>query len=296
MFDDLQSIIDTSTSYESLYASENRWSHLIVTDTSRTFPEHAEFTEDHRAALFRILNAYANLNQDVGYCQGMNFVAGLLLIVSKSEYETFWMFVRLMDYGKLNELYMEKFPLLHRYIRAFDLLMEESIPELREHFLAENLDPAVYLHRWFLTLFINCLPLDTVLVIWDVIVCDGPPVMLSISVALLKVLEDVLIQMNFEDIVKFFKTIKLGDYDNECDGTVIGKLLIRQSDTIDIPPHVMQELRDPEEERLTRQGFHVPAENSCSCEACSYKALSKGWPLMAIPEDSRLKTTYYDFL
>lgn len=242
-FEDARSSAPKGT-YQRLHERENRWSHLISIDISRTFPEHADFNEDLQAALWRILNAYANLNRDVGYCQGMNFIAGLLLLVSKSEDETFWMFVRLMEDGKLNGFYKEKFPLLRLYLRAFDQLVAETIPELREHFIAENVQPAVYLHQWFLTLFINCLPLPTVLIIWDVIVCDGLPVIMSITVSLLKVLKNVLMNMHFEDIVKFFKTMKAGD--EECDATMIGQLLIKQSNRIDIPPHILQQLQTPE--------------------------------------------------
>ena len=67
-----------------------------------------------------------------------------------------------------------------------------------------------YLHQWFLTLYINCLPLETVLVIWDVVVCEGLHVLLNITLSLLKVLQSVLLKLEFEDIVKFFKTMKAG--------------------------------------------------------------------------------------
>lgn len=243
-FEDIRSSASKDT-YQQLCERQSRWSHLITMDISRTFPQHEDFNEDQQAALWRILNAYANLNQKVGYCQGMNFIAGLLLIVSKSEIESFWMLVCLMEVGKLNGFYKEKFPLLRLYLSAFDVLLAETVPELREHFIAENVQPEVYLHQWFLTLLINCLPLPTVLIIWDVIVCDGLPRILSITVAILKVLEGALIHMHFEDIVKFFKAMKSGD--DESSATKIGHLLIKQSNQIDIPPHILEKLQTPEE-------------------------------------------------
>lgn len=278
----------TKDRYTFLYERQNCWSHLISIDTTRTFVAHTDFASDQQAALQRILNAYANLNPDVGYCQGMNFIAGLLLIVSKSEYEAFWMFVHLMEDGKLNAFYMEKFPLLHRYLRAFDLLMEETLPELREHFIAENVHPVVYLHQWFLTLLINCLPFQTVLLIWDVIMCDGPPIMLAITVAILKVLKNVLIKMDFESIVVFLRTIRAGDADT--DAALIGRLLIKESDSIDIPAHILQELRNSDLNKHSFEDMHATSERITSSQV-----MSKEWPLMIIPEDSRLET-YHDFI
>ncbi len=49
-----------------------------------------------QAALRRVLKAYSLHDPDVGYCQGMNFIAGMLLTIV-SEEEAFWMLV-----GKFN--------------------------------------------------------------------------------------------------------------------------------------------------------------------------------------------------
>jgi hypothetical protein len=49
-----------------------------------------------QAQLYRILTAYANLDRRTGYCQGMNFLAGLLLAVGLPEVEAFYTFVSLM--------------------------------------------------------------------------------------------------------------------------------------------------------------------------------------------------------
>jgi len=227
--------------FERLRNKKNNWTNLIKIDVPRTFPGVNEFTPEMQQQLEHILNAYANLNQDVGYCQGMNFIAGLLLLVPEASVdEAFWMFVYLMEYDGLNGFFKDRFPLLRKYLRALDMLLEQRIPELRDHFTKENVEPAVYLHQWFLTLFVNCLPIPTVFVLWDAIICDGLPVILSITASLLNVLKGVLLTMGFEDIVRFFKTMKTGDED--CDATVIGQLLVKRSHRMDIPGPVLQSL------------------------------------------------------
>lgn len=47
----------------------------IRIDLPRTFPENV-FFENIRTPLFNVLIAYANHNKDIGYCQGLNFIAG----------------------------------------------------------------------------------------------------------------------------------------------------------------------------------------------------------------------------
>ncbi|CAK9055285.1 Ecotropic viral integration site 5 protein homolog (EVI-5) (Neuroblastoma stage 4S gene protein) [Durusdinium trenchii] len=167
--------------YKELQMAENEFLHLIEIDIPRTFPEDPKFGPRQQESLFRILKAYANLCPDVGYCQGMNFIVGLLLLVVQGgafggddrdlppemEEETFWMFFSLMECSHLNGFYRRQFPLLKRYLWAFEELLSTTLPELQQHFLKENLQHAVYLHQWFLTLFISSLPLPMVLVFWD---------------------------------------------------------------------------------------------------------------------------------
>merc|ERR1719503_461981 len=68
--------------YASLSKRDNDWTAVIEIDIARTFPELKSFDQTNQNQLWRVLNAYASYNPTLGYCQGMNFVAGLLLIVS----------------------------------------------------------------------------------------------------------------------------------------------------------------------------------------------------------------------
>ncbi len=56
--------------------------------------------QEGQAALRRVLRAYAAYDQEVGYCQGMNFVAGLLLMYMPGEAHAFGALVMLME-GRL---------------------------------------------------------------------------------------------------------------------------------------------------------------------------------------------------
>lgn len=53
---------------------------VINKDLRRTFPENPFFNHEGQAQLRKLLLAYAGLHEEVGYCQGMNFVAGFLLV------------------------------------------------------------------------------------------------------------------------------------------------------------------------------------------------------------------------
>ena len=221
-------------------------------DVPRTFTHSLRIPESTLESLGRILNAYANLNPEVGYCQGMNFLAGLLLrvlspqaayISLEEEEDVYWMFVCLMDYDSLRDFYRDGFPLLMKYTIAFYELMKLEIPDLLAHFDKEGISPSLFLHQWYLSLFVNCLPFPTVLILWDSIIADGLPVVLTLSVSLLKVLKNVLMKMDFEQIIKFFKTMRNGD--EECDAQIIGQLLVKQACLITIPKDLLKSLSAP---------------------------------------------------
>ncbi|GFH32092.1 RabGAP/TBC protein [Haematococcus lacustris] len=70
-------------------ASGREWLQQIEKDLKRTFAGHAVMSEGGRLALRRILAAYALHNPGVGYCQGTNYIAAVLMMFL-SEEDTFY--------------------------------------------------------------------------------------------------------------------------------------------------------------------------------------------------------------
>ena len=58
-----------------------------------------------KQSLLRVLRAYAVYDAEVGYCQGMNFLAGLLLTWMPNEATAFGGLVVLMQQRMLRDLY-----------------------------------------------------------------------------------------------------------------------------------------------------------------------------------------------
>jgi hypothetical protein len=231
--------------YKKLSTQDNAHTKQIEIDIARTFPDLKTFAQEQQQKLLRVLNAYAAYNPKLGYCQGMNFVAGLLLLVSNfQEEECFGVLVCLMDHAGLAGFYGEKLLLFRRYLRACDKLVQETVPDLRDHFKKENVHAEMYLHQWFLTLFINCFPLTMVIIIWDVIICEGLEVVLRIAVSILQVLKDSLLAMQFEEIIKFFKMMRTyDDEDSELNAFKIGQLLMKHTELVKVPQNILDELR-----------------------------------------------------
>ncbi|UKK01382.2 hypothetical protein MACK_002195 [Theileria orientalis] len=216
--------------YESYATQDNEYVSIINIDVPRTFPELKVFNKEAQNQLYRILSAYGNYQPEIGYCQGMNFVAGLLLLVSGfNEKEAFVGFVGLMNEFKLQEFYKPSFPMIKTYIRGFERLLKELAPDLYEHLQREEVSVAVFLHQWLLTMFVASLPLRTVVALWDYMLYNGLSSILTVSLGLMWLLMPQITRLNFEGILTLLKDIKCSD---SKDDLRVGRVIINQAHRI----------------------------------------------------------------
>eukprot|EP00049_Salpingoeca_infusionum_P007035 m.114682 g.114682 ORF g.114682 m.114682 type:complete len:836 (-) comp13548_c1_seq4:92-2599(-) len=151
----------------------------ISLDLDRTFYTHAMFMErggQGQQELFNILTAYAAFNPEVGYCQGMAFIAAVLLM-SMSEEEAFWALLCLMESEQhLKGFYSERLEKVQEEASVFSGILAMRIPSLALHLSTEFVHPLMYVTQWFMCAFTS-LPLwDTVLSIWDAFILRGSTV------------------------------------------------------------------------------------------------------------------------
>jgi hypothetical protein len=79
----------------------------INKDINRTFHFGRFKTEVGQQELKRVLQAIAYVRPEIGYCQGMNFVAAALLFFLSDEEMVFWTFLSFLDDRELNSLYFK---------------------------------------------------------------------------------------------------------------------------------------------------------------------------------------------
>ncbi len=98
--DELRRRMGSQLYYELLASEEEtKYDDIIERDLNRTFPEHFFFqgeTGHGQVALRNVLKVYSLYDREVGYCQGMGYIAGILLLHMPPE-NAFWMLVSLME-------------------------------------------------------------------------------------------------------------------------------------------------------------------------------------------------------
>lgn len=142
-------------------------------DAHRTFPEIPFFGPSSRAGpgqsqLYRILTAYSHLDTELGYTQGLNFVAALLLLAGLSEDAAFYAFASLLLRCGLRRFYTPGLPLAMEAHATLARLLQHGWPSLASHLEEGGVPPQLYSTQWLLSGFVSSpLPPSTALVIFD---------------------------------------------------------------------------------------------------------------------------------
>jgi hypothetical protein len=185
----------------------------IRKDLNRTLSDEPCFNlSETQTSLYRLLKAFANLDKEVAYCQGMNFIFGFVLLLSDfNELDSLYMLIGLFsttyrEFFNLRGFYLTGFPLLKLYIFIFFYHFEKRMPALRSHFLDLDIPDEIWVAKWFQTLYTINLPLNVVVRLWDCLIVYGLPFVISFTLALIKNLEDDLLKASDTiDIVEYFK-------------------------------------------------------------------------------------------
>ncbi|EOA84683.1 uncharacterized protein SETTUDRAFT_20213 [Exserohilum turcica Et28A] len=158
----------------------------IEKDLNRSLPEYPGFqSEEGIGRLRRVLTAYSWTNEEVGYCQAMNIVVAALLIYM-SESQAFFLLSVLCDrlvpgyysqtmYGTLLDQ------------KVFESLVEKTMPILWDHLVKSDVQLSVVSLPWFLSLYINSMPLIFAFRVLDVFFLEGPKVLFQIGLAILRI-------------------------------------------------------------------------------------------------------------
>ncbi|EFY93027.1 GTPase activating protein (GAP) [Metarhizium acridum] len=174
---------DTLTKFE---GQESLAIDEIEKDLNRSLPEYPGFqSEEGIGRLRRVLTAYSWVNPDVGYCQAMNIVVAALLIYM-SEAQAFFLLSSLCDrlvpgyysttmYGTLLDQ------------KVFESLVERTMPILWEHLVKSDVQLSVVSLPWFLSLYINSMPLIFAFRVLDVFFVEGPKVLFQVGLAILRI-------------------------------------------------------------------------------------------------------------
>ncbi|XP_026026710.1 TBC1 domain family member 1 isoform X2 [Maylandia zebra] len=258
------------TPYKELLKQLTSQQHAILIDLGRTFPTHPYFQAQLGAgqlSLYNILKAYSLLDPEVGYCQGLSFIAGVLLL-HMGEEDAFDMLKFLMYDAGLRKQYRPDMIILQIQMYQLSRLLHDYHRDLYSHLEQQEIGPSLYATPWFLTVFASHFPLGFVARVFDMVFLQGSEVIFKVALSLLGSHKPLILQHDsLESIVDFIKTMlpNLGLVQMEktinqvCEMDVSKQLQayeveyhVLQDELLDTPPTLNQHQRAAQLERTNQ--------------------------------------------
>jgi hypothetical protein len=178
----------------------------IRKDICRTFPEN---DKDKEEKLYRVLKVFSLIDREINYCQGMNFIAGFLLIMSNfNEVETLCLFISLfmMNENILRGFYLDGFAVLKLFIFQFEKYLEKKEPKISSKFKYLNLPCEIWISPWFLCFFSANLPLIFAVRVWDCLLSYGLNFLIVFALCYMKYFRDEILNcQDSGDLLQVFR-------------------------------------------------------------------------------------------
>ncbi|KAM4733074.1 TBC1 domain family member 2A isoform 2-T2 [Anableps anableps] len=184
-------------------------SRQIQLDLHRTLTTNQNFSSPLSPALQqlrRILLAFSWQNPAVGYCQGLNRLAAIALLVLQDEEDAFWCLVAVVEVIMPQDYYTQNLVASQADQRVLKDFMAEKLPRLAAHFEGHGIDVSLITFNWFLVVFVESLPSDILLPVWDAFLYEGTKVIFRYALALFKYKEDDLLKI--QDSVEIYQYLR----------------------------------------------------------------------------------------
>ncbi|CAD8173883.1 unnamed protein product [Paramecium pentaurelia] len=182
----------------------NLYEETIKLDVQRSLHIHKDKINSN--VLQSLLRIYAFYNQEVGYCQGMNYIAGYLYLIYQDQEIAYKAFDRMMNlYFK--ELYINDFSKLKTGFYAFERLLCIFLPELSSHLKDQKIDASYYVASWFITLYSNVFQYSQrsalLNVIWDLFLAEEWKGFYKATFYIFSLIQQQILNLEFDEILHY---------------------------------------------------------------------------------------------
>ena len=178
----------------------------IGRDITRTFYTDKFVNGNGKEMIDNILTAIAFIRPEIGYCQGMNFIAGALVSYIDEEKINFYIFLTFIDDIELNLLYLKNMPDYSIRVYQLNYFIKKFFPKLNIHFKKNQINPDIFFSKWILAIFSSYLPFEVLCKVWDVFIIDKWKAIFKFSMAFLAIMEDELLTMDLQTFSQYFRS------------------------------------------------------------------------------------------
>lgn len=157
---------------------------VIEEDLPHTFPQTSFFSaEENIQSLKRVLCAYAQINQELGYRSGMSFFAGTFLMYL-DENAALWAFYNVLTGFRTfhRDFFTDGAPRVLLASKMLEELVKDKFPKIHKHFAEIGLKYESFAGKWFIPAFLTFKwPAEMMLRLFDLFLFYGTRSLLSFA-------------------------------------------------------------------------------------------------------------------
>ena len=138
----------------------------VQRDIDRTFYLDYFIKGNGKKELKNVLETMSIIKENVGYCQGMNFIVGALIYLFQNEIKAFFAFNCLLNSYELKKLFSYNTPDYGIRVYQLNYYVKKYIPSVYYHFKKEDLSFDLLYSNWIMTIFANYFNMETLDFAW----------------------------------------------------------------------------------------------------------------------------------
>ena len=195
--------------FDLLYEVNEKYEVDIKKDLLRTLPDDISFKygKENYNKLYHILSAYSNYNKNIGYAQGLNFLAAICLCIFKDEIDSFKFLDGLIQKFKFENLFGIKNDELNVKLKEIECCVNKWCPEIKKYLQTKLLNYDFFTCKWMITLFSNSMNIKYLFQLWDFMIVFGWKFFKFFVIAVIKFNEIKILNCSLEKITKTMNEI-----------------------------------------------------------------------------------------
>ena len=194
---------------DQLYELNEKYDIEIKKDLLRTVPNNTSFQygKENYNKLYHILSAFSNYNKNIGYAQGLNFLASSSIYIYKKEIDAFIFLDGLVRKFKFENLFGINNNTLNDKLIEVEKIVNKWCPEVNNHFHKINLTYSIFTCKWMITLFSNQMNIKYLLQLWDYLIIFGWKFFKGFAISVIKFNEKLILDSSLETIMNIMNNI-----------------------------------------------------------------------------------------
>ena len=210
----------------------------IKKDLTRTFPDNILFKygNNYYNKLYHVLTAFSNYNKNIGYIQGINFLAAHIIYYFEEEIEEFIFLDALIHKFDLEKILSTTNSIFfNKKIEDITKFMKKKFPKISSHLAKMKLNYEFFTTNWILTLFSNSMETNNLFYIWDYMIIFGWKFFRCFVVSVLETSQEDILKATQNNITFIMKNMLKNKQFNSKFKNIIEKsiqILIEENDII----------------------------------------------------------------